>query len=174
MFKKFRWRGIVNDIPLNYKFMLIYIIGILLPIIASNYLFMDRMTGLIKEREEQNLQISLERARKDIHTMIDGGIAVSHALITDKLLSESMDREYNGQLDFYTTFDEQLRHRVTSYIPVNNQIQRIGIYTDNPTIVLWRGLLLSGRYDARQYLVQAVESGRRIAESDRLPRSGCE
>lgn len=135
MFNQFRFRGIVNDIPLNYKFMLIYVIGILLPIIASNYLFMDRMSGLIKEREEQNLQISLERARKDIHTMIDGGIAVSHALITDKLLSESMDRVYNGQLDFYNTFDEQLRHRVTSYIPVNNQIQRIGIYTDNPTIV---------------------------------------
>ncbi|WP_211748173.1 sensor histidine kinase [Paenibacillus sp. Marseille-Q4541] len=135
MFRKFRFRSIVNDIPLNYKFMLIYVIGILLPIIASNYLFMDRMSVLIKEREEQNLQISLERARKDIHTMIDGGIAVSHALITDKLLSESMDRVYDGQLDFYSTFDEQLRHRVTSYIPVNNQIQRIGIYTDNPTIV---------------------------------------
>ncbi|WP_236570582.1 sensor histidine kinase [Paenibacillus sp. An7] len=135
MFKKFRFRGIVNDIPLNYKFMLIYIIGILLPIIVSNSLFMDRMTGLIKEREEQNLQISLERARKDIHTMIDGGVAVSHALITDKVLSESMDRQYDGQLDFYRTLDEQLRHRVTSYIPVNNQIQRIGIYTDNPTIV---------------------------------------
>lgn len=135
MLKKFRFRGIVNDIPLNHKFMLIYVIGILLPIIVINYLFMDRMTGLIKEREEQNLQISLERARKDIQTMIDGGIAVSHALITDKLLSESMDRLYNGQLDFYNTFDEQLRHRVTSYIPVNNQIQRIGIYTDNPTIV---------------------------------------
>ncbi|MEF3354575.1 sensor histidine kinase [Paenibacillus sp. GYB006] len=135
MFKKFRFRGIVNDIPLNYKFMLIYIIGILLPIIVSNSLFMDRMTGLIKEREEQNLQISLERARKDIHTMIDGGVAVSHALITDKVLSESMDRQYDGQLDFYRTLDAQLRHRVTSYIPVNNQIQRIGIYTDNPTIV---------------------------------------
>lgn len=135
MFKKFRFRGIVNDIPLNYKFMLIYVVGILLPIIVINYLFMDRMSGLIKEREEQNLQISLERARKDIHTMIDGGIAVSHALITDKLLSESMDRLYDGQLDFYNTFDEQLRHRVTSYIPVNNQIERIGIYTDNSTIV---------------------------------------
>ncbi|SDW04390.1 sensor histidine kinase [Paenibacillus sp. PDC88] len=135
MFRKFRFRSFVNDIPLNYKFMLIYVIGILLPILASYYLFMDRMSELIKEREEHNLQISLERARKDIHTMIDGGIAVSHALITDKLLSESMDRVYDGQLDFYSTFDDLLRHRVTSYIPTNNQIQRIGIYTDNPTIV---------------------------------------
>ncbi|GAK42765.1 sensor histidine kinase [Paenibacillus urinalis] len=135
MFRKFRVRSIVNDIPLNYKFMLIFVIGILLPIFASYYLFMDRMSELIKEREEQNLQISMERARKDIHTMIDGGIAVSHALITDKVLSESIDRGYNGQSEFYNTFDDLLRHRVTSYIPTNNQIQRIGIYTDNPTIV---------------------------------------
>ncbi|MGO4949103.1 sensor histidine kinase [Paenibacillus sp. DRB1-1] len=133
--RKFRFRSIVNDIPLNYKFMLIYVIAILLPIVIINYLFMDRMSWLIKEREEQNLQISLERARKDIHGMIDGGVAVSHALITDKLLYETLDRDYKDSLDFYNTFNEQLRHRVTSYIPVNNQIKRIGIYTDNPTIV---------------------------------------
>ncbi|WP_059053356.1 sensor histidine kinase [Paenibacillus senegalimassiliensis] len=133
--RRVRFRSIVNDIPLNYKLMLIYIIGILLPLMVISYLFMDRMSELIREREEQNLQISLERARKDIHSMIDGGMSVSHALITDKLLSEAMDRVYESPLDFYNTFDEQLRHRVTSYIPVNNQIQRIGIYTDNPSIV---------------------------------------
>ncbi|MBT2290759.1 sensor histidine kinase [Paenibacillus albidus] len=135
MIRKFRIRSIVNDIPLNYKFILMYVIGILLPIVIINYLFMDRMSGLIKEREEQNLQISLERARKDIHSMIDGGVAVSHGLITDKLLYETLDHVYTSPLDFYNTFNEQLRHRVTSYIPVNNQIQRIGIYTDNPSIV---------------------------------------
>lgn len=134
MRKKFRFRSIVNDIPLNYKFTFI-VIGVLLPIIVMNLLFMNRMSGIIKEREEQNLQISLERARKDIHSMIDGGVAVSHAIITDKFLYDAMDRIYTNQLDFYYTFDEQLRRRVTSYIPVNNQIQRIGIYTNNPTIV---------------------------------------
>ena len=134
MRKKSRFRSVVNDIPLNYKFTFI-VIGVLLPIVVMNLLFMNRMSGIIKEREEQNLQISLERARKDIHSMIDGGVAVSHAIITDKLLSDSMDRIYTNQFDFYYTFDEQLRRRVTSYMPVNNQIQRIGIYTNNPTIV---------------------------------------
>lgn len=134
MRKKFRFRSIVNDIPLNYKFTFI-VIGVLLPIIVMNLLFMNRMSGIIKEREEQNLQISLERARKDIHSMIDGGVAVSHAIITDKFLYDALDRIYTNQLDFYYTFDEQLRRRVTSYIPVNNQIQRIGIYTNNPTVV---------------------------------------
>ena len=47
----------------------------------------------------------MERARKDIHNFIDGGVAVSHALSTDKTLYEMLDREYESQLDFYETFD---------------------------------------------------------------------
>lgn len=135
MKKRFKFRSFVNDIPLNYKFILIYVIGVLLPIVVINIVFLDRMTGIIKEREEQNLEISLERARKDIHDYIDGGVAVSHALNTDKMLYEMLDRTYESPVEFYEAFDEQLRHRVTSYIPVNNQIQRISIFTDNNTIV---------------------------------------
>lgn len=133
--RRWRFRGKINDIPLNTKFLLIYLIGVLLPILVINLLFMERMTGFIKEREEQNLEISMERARKDIHDFIDGGVAVSHALNTDKTLYEKMDQTYSDPLEFYETFDEQLRNRVTSYIPVNNQILRIGIYTSNPTII---------------------------------------
>ncbi|WP_339321712.1 sensor histidine kinase [Paenibacillus sp. FSL W8-0194] len=133
--KKIRFRKIVNDIPINLKFILIYLLGVLLPIAVIHLVFMDRMSELIKQREEQNLEVSLERARKDIHDFVDGGVAVSHALNTDKALYEMLDRTYANPLDFYETFDEQLRNRVSSYIPVNNQILRIGIYTDNPTIV---------------------------------------
>lgn len=135
MGRRFGFRGKINDIPLNYKFLLIYLVGVLLPIMVINLLFMDRMSELIMGRERQNLDISMERARKDIHDFIDGGIAVSHALTTDKTLYETLDRTYSDQLDFYDTFDEQLRNRVTSYIPVNNQILRIGVYTNNPTVV---------------------------------------
>lgn len=132
--RKFKLRKIVNDIPLNYKFLLIFIVGVLLPVIVINLVVTDRLSDLIKAREEQNLDISIERARKDIHDFIDGGVAVSHALSSDKTLYEMLDRKYASQIDFYDAFDEQLRNRVTSYIPVNNQIERISIFTDNPTI----------------------------------------
>ncbi|WP_044481125.1 sensor histidine kinase [Paenibacillus antibioticophila] len=135
MRKRIRFRTLINDIPLNYKFILIYVIGVLLPIVVINIVFLDEMTGIIKEREEQNLEISLERARKDIHDFIDGGVAISHALNTDKMLYETLDRTYESPIEFYEIFDDQLRHRVTGYIPVNNHIQRISIFTDNDTIV---------------------------------------
>lgn len=62
----------MNDIPINLKFILIYLLGVLLPIAVIHLVFMDRMSELIKQREEQNLEVSLERARKDIHDFVDG------------------------------------------------------------------------------------------------------
>ena len=64
MKRMFRLGNFVNDIPLKTKFFLIFVIGVLLPILVVNLIFMDRMSELIREREEQNLDISMERARK--------------------------------------------------------------------------------------------------------------
>ncbi|KGE19107.1 sensor histidine kinase [Paenibacillus wynnii] len=133
--RKFKFGNIVNNIPLNYKFFLIYFVGVLLPIMIINLVFLDRITDLIKSREQQNLEISLERARKDIQDFIEGGVAVSYALSTDKNLYEMLDRTYKDPLDFYDTFNEQLRDRMSSYMPVNNQIQQISVFTSNHSIV---------------------------------------
>ncbi|AIQ43644.1 histidine kinase [Paenibacillus sp. FSL R7-0297] len=133
--KRFKFTTIVNDIPLNYKFYLIYIVGVLLPIMVLNLVFLDRITDLIKSREQQNLEISLERARKDILDFIEGGVSVGYALSTDKNLYEMLERTYTDSIEFYSMFDEQLRDRMNSYMPVNNQLERISIYTDNRTIV---------------------------------------
>ncbi|MDQ0194080.1 sensor histidine kinase [Paenibacillus wynnii] len=133
--RKFRFGNIVNNIPLNYKFFLIYFVGVLLPIMIINLVFLDQITDLIKSREQQNLEISLERARKDIQDFIEGGVAVSYALSTDKNLYEMLDRTYKDPLDFYDTFNEQLRDRMSSYMPVNNQIQQISVFTNNNSIV---------------------------------------
>ncbi|MGN7765395.1 sensor histidine kinase [Paenibacillus sp. 22594] len=133
--KRYRFAHFVNDIPLNYKFFLIYFVGVLLPIMIINLVFLDRITDLIRSREQQNLEISLERARKDIHDFIEGGVAVAYTLSTDKNLYEMLDREYKNLIDFYGAYDEQLRDRLNSYMPVNNQIDRISIFTDNRSIV---------------------------------------
>ncbi|UQZ33487.1 two-component sensor histidine kinase [Paenibacillus sp. PK3_47] len=149
--RKFRFGNIVNDIPLNYKFFLIYIVGVLLPIMVINLVFLGRITDLIKSREQQNLEISLERARKDIHDYIEGGVAVSYTLSADKNLYEMLDRPYKDSIEFYNTFDEQLRDRMNSYIPVNNQIERISVFTDNQTVVS------GGNYQVINQKVRASE-----------------
>ncbi|NQX49497.1 histidine kinase [Paenibacillus tritici] len=133
--RRVKFGTIINDIPLSYKFYLIYIVGVLLPIMVLNLVFLDRITDLIKSREQQNLEISMERARKDIHDFIEGGVSVGYTLAADKNLYEMLDRTYTDSIEFYSMFNEQLRDRMNSYMPVNNQLERISIYTNNQTVV---------------------------------------
>lgn len=134
MTKKFKFIRI-NDVPLNQKFMMMFLLGVLVPILAVNLLFTERISEMIKSSEQQNLEISFERARKDIRDLIEGGVAVSHALATDKALYELLDHTYDNSLDFYAAYDNQLRDRVNNFMPVNNQIQRINIFTNNESIL---------------------------------------
>ncbi|WP_150269225.1 sensor histidine kinase [Paenibacillus tepidiphilus] len=158
--RKLRFTNIVNNIPLNYKFFLINIVGVLLPIMVINLMFLDRITDLIKSREQQNLEISLERARKDIRDYIEGGIAVSYTLVSDKNLYDMLDRTYADSGQFYNTFDEQLRDRMNSYMPVNNQIERITVFTDN------RSIVSGGNYQVMNSKVWSSDWYRQLQKSD--------
>lgn len=161
--KKGRFGNIVNDIPLNYKFILIYMVGVLLPIIVINLVFLGRITDLIKSREQQNLEISLERARKDVHDFIEGGVAVSYALSNDKALYEMLERKYKNSIDFYSTFDEQLRGKMNSYMPVNNQIERISVFTNNQSIVSGGNYqVMSPKVRASEWYKQAEAQKQRV------------
>lgn len=161
--KKIRFGKIVNDIPLNYKFFLIYIVGVLLPIMIINLVFLDRISDLIKSREQQNLEISLERARKDIHDFIEGGVAVSYTLSADKNLYEMLERNYADSIEFYGAFDEQLRDRMNSYMPVNNQLERISVFTDNHSIVSGGNYqILNQKVWDSEWYKQAKASGNRV------------
>ncbi|MEK8216206.1 cache domain-containing sensor histidine kinase [Paenibacillus sp. FSL L8-0463] len=158
-----RFGNIVNDIPLNYKFILIYIVGVLLPIMVINLVFLDRISDLIKSREQQNLEISLERARKDVHDFIEGGVAVSYTLSADKSLYEMLDRTYKDSIDFYSTYDEQLRDRLNSYMPVNNQIERISVFTNNTSIVSGGNYqIMNQKVWKSEWYKQAKASGNRV------------
>jgi two-component system, sensor histidine kinase YesM len=158
-----RFGNIVNDIPLNYKFILIYIVGVLLPIMVINLVFLDRISDLIKSREQQNLEISLERARKDVHDFIEGGVAVSYTLSADKSLYEMLDRTYKDSIDFYNTYDEQLRDRLNSYMPVNNQIERITLFTNNTSIVSGGNYqVMNQKVWKSEWYKQAKASGNRV------------
>jgi two-component system sensor histidine kinase YesM len=123
-----------NDIPLNFKFLIVYIVCILIPIIIINASFLGRFYRVVKDREESNYQISMERARTDINTMIEGGIAVSHSITTDTTLYDILDTEYENGGDYYDIFNSTLRNKLSMYTAAYNYISSIGLYVDNPTI----------------------------------------
>ena len=122
----------INDIPLKYKFLLIYFLCVLIPIMTINIFFYQRNSADIRIREEDNLRKSIERASSELLGMIDEGVALSRSISGDDSIYEAIDRTYETSVDYYDEYNGFLRDRLTRYMSAN--ISDVRIYTDNGTI----------------------------------------
>ncbi|MEK4368613.1 sensor histidine kinase [Paenibacillus sp. FSL H7-0942] len=122
----------VNDIPLRSKFLLIYVLSILLPVITINIFFYERTSADIKIREQENLRKSIDRAAGELLGMIDESVALSRIIAADDSLYEALDRTYHSPVDYYNVYHAFLRDKLTRYMSAN--ILEVRIYTDNDTI----------------------------------------
>ncbi len=124
----------VNDIPLKYKFLLIYFLCILLPVMAINVFFYQRNSADIRVREVDNLHRSIERASGELLGMIDESVALSRSIARDESINAAIDRTYDEPVDYFETYYEYLRNNLTRYMSAYPNILEIRIYTDNKTI----------------------------------------
>lgn len=122
----------VNDIPLRSKFLLIYVLSILLPVITINIFFYQRTSADIKIREQENLRKSIDRAAGELLGMIDESVALSRIIAADDSLYELLDRTYRSPVDYYNEYHAFLRDKLTRYMSAN--ILEVRIYTKNDTI----------------------------------------
>jgi len=150
----------VNDIPLRHKFLLIYLLCVLLPIIIVNLFFYQRNSASIRIREEDNLRKSIERASGELIGMIDEGVALSHALANDDSLYEALDRTYGSPVEYYDEYYNFLRTKLVRYMSANPNVLEIRIYTDNETIMTGANYYVIGSLSADlPWLEQLRQSG---------------
>ncbi|CAM4002021.1 hypothetical protein GCM10007362_03570 [Saccharibacillus endophyticus] len=122
----------LNDIPLKRKFLLIYLLCVLLPIMTINLFFYFRTLSDIQTREQENLGRSLERARGELIGMIDESVALSRSIAADDSLYQALDRTYASPSEYYAVYDESLRDKLTRYMSAN--IFEVRVYTENASI----------------------------------------
>ncbi|RED63481.1 cache domain-containing sensor histidine kinase [Cohnella phaseoli] len=135
MRKPIVWLSFVNNIPLKWKFTLIYLLCVLLPILTINVLFFRQMSENIQTREQNNLQITIERAAKKTTDMIEGGVTLSHSIATDRNLYEVLDMEYADIVDFYESFNNVLSGKMRPFMSAYTYVENISVFTENPTLV---------------------------------------
>lgn len=135
MHKPIGWLSFVNNIPLKWKFTLIYLLCVLLPILTINVLFFRQTSENIQSREQNNLQMTIERASKKATDMIEGGVKLSYSIATDRTLYEVLDMEYADIVDFYESFNEVLTGKMRPFMSAYTYVENISVFTANPTVV---------------------------------------
>ncbi len=125
----------VNNIPLKWKFTLIYLMCVLVPILTINVLFFRQTSQHIQSREQNNLQMAIERAAKKAMNMIEGGVTLSHSVATDRTLYEVLDKEFADIVEFYDVFNEVLNGKMRPFMSAYTYVENISVFTENPTVV---------------------------------------
>jgi two-component system sensor histidine kinase YesM len=134
MARKYNFFVGVNDIPLRYKFLLIYIFCVLTPILTINILFYSNVSKMTALKEESNLNISLERANKELKNIIDQSVAIGNTTSNDRALYEMMEKHYENLSQYYDTYNDYLRYKLDRYISLYPYISSITVMTENQTI----------------------------------------
>jgi len=129
------WLSFVNNIPLNWKFTLIYLLCVLVPILTINILFFRQVSENIQSREHNNFQIVIDRAAKKAMDMIEGGVTLSHSVATDRTLYEVLDKEYADIVHFYESYNELMTGKMRPFMSAYTYVENISVFTENPTIV---------------------------------------
>ncbi|MFB9274809.1 cache domain-containing sensor histidine kinase [Cohnella cellulosilytica] len=135
MRKPIGWMSFVNNIPLKWKFTLIYLLCVLLPIVTINVLFYRQLSGNIQSQEQNNLQLAIERAAREAMDKIEGGVTLSHSVATDRALYEVLDKEYAGIVDYYESFNEVLAGKMRPFMSAYTYVENISVFTENETVV---------------------------------------
>ncbi|MFC5470833.1 sensor histidine kinase [Cohnella suwonensis] len=128
------WLKFVNDIPLTWKFILIYLLCIFVPILTINALFFQQVSQNVQTREKNNLQMTLNRASVKVMDYIVGGVTLSHSVATDRSLNEMMDRDFADIVDYYDTYNGLLREKMKPFLSAYPYVERISVFTANETI----------------------------------------
>ncbi|URN96413.1 MAG: sensor histidine kinase [Candidatus Pristimantibacillus lignocellulolyticus] len=135
MRKQSNWPGFVDNIPLKWKFTLIYMLCVLVPILTINVLFFRQMSDNIQTHEQTILQLAIERAAKNVTDMIEGGVTLSYSVATDRVLYEVLDKDYDDIVNFYDSSYELLTGKMRPFISAYTYVENISVFTENPTVV---------------------------------------
>jgi two-component system, sensor histidine kinase YesM len=131
---KWRLSVIVNDIPLKYKFLFIYLLCVLVPILSINALFYVQVSRNVEARERDNLEISVDRVVYDFMQIVNECVAISNTVAADRTFNELMNYNYPDHIAYYETYNNVLRDKLRQYSNMHSYIYWVGVYTTNPTI----------------------------------------
>ncbi|UKS28193.1 histidine kinase [Paenibacillus sp. HWE-109] len=134
MSRKWNLLHIVNDIPLKFKFLIVYLMCVLLPILCINSLFYLQDSRNTERRVMDNLRISLDRVGNEIMQMVNEGVVIGNAVSADRIFNEMLEYTYSDNVAYYEEYDSYLRDKLGQYPNIYPYISWIGVYTTNPTL----------------------------------------
>ncbi|MTI59699.1 MAG: HAMP domain-containing protein [Firmicutes bacterium] len=130
-----KYSNLLNNIKVKYKLILIYVVCVVAPIIIINLIFYQNMVANVKEINKNYYRLSTQRIATKLENDFSLIVSLSNKIVLDQRLYEMLDKDYKTKLDYVEAYFDYFK----PYIYLNGesyqQINRMIIYTDNPSIL---------------------------------------
>ncbi|MCE5344568.1 MAG: sensor histidine kinase [Eubacteriales bacterium] len=124
----------INNLPIRSKFILLYLLGVLLPIIVLLVYVLTNVTAEIRARETLNAEQSLQRVYSTLNTQFSNVVSLGNAISSDSQVAVLIKRKYEHPVEYYSTYYMQIRPILNRYsLAYAQQVTSLALYTDNPT-----------------------------------------
>lgn len=128
-----------NDLKMRNKFLIIYFITVLVPILISNTVFFSQMTTNFIEQKREDTELITEQTSEEFKQLIDQAIGLSTSLYLDVRLYEFFNYEYPNLVEYIQEYNAVInQYRKT--VPLYNAIEDIRFYTTNPSMLYAGGI----------------------------------
>ena len=98
----------INNLPIRSKFILLYILGVLLPICVLLIYVLTNVTAEIRMRETRNAEQSLRRVYSALDAQFTGVVSLSNAVASDSQVKAMLERQYDSPVNYYNTYYMEL------------------------------------------------------------------
>lgn len=128
-----------NNLKLRNKFLIVYILSVLVPIIVTNSAFFIMMNNRFVEQKVADIELVLNQAQQDFADVTDQAIGLATTLYLDVRLYNFFDRDYASPIEYIENFNQVIRQYNIS-TPLYSSVQNVTFYTNNPTTLAGGGV----------------------------------
>ncbi len=125
----------INDIPINQKFIWIYMVLFLLPMMVIIVLITIQLRDEISAREANIQNQAINKVLRDLDYMIDGCYSIAVDISVDQNLNEALAKDYNNPSEYFEAYTEDLKDKTFMYATGYNNVIRVSMYADNDNLL---------------------------------------
>lgn len=124
----------LNYLTISQKMVLIFLGSVILPLAIQNTFYYSDTEKNIQSQMMQSLKNSLDDTKNKVSGIISGTITLSHKYNTNEGLYKFLENSYSDDINYLVEYQVRIVGMLNSDLAYNQNIRKISLYTDNPTV----------------------------------------
>ena len=125
----------INDIPIRQKFIWIYSVLFLIPMLVIILGITIQLRREITVRESNIQRQTINKVMSDIGYMINSCYSIAIDISVDQALNEALSQEYANPSEYFKVYTEELKDKTFMYATGYNNVIRVSMYANNPYLL---------------------------------------